>query len=174
MSRKKKNAQLQHYHKNESGGYDYDGGHWLWQDDQKRIPFVRAGCARFIIALGLMVLAGCLPAPGADHAVYILLPYAAGLVAGVLALMAFIRLGLEKERLRDYVYDASVMKLPGRLSVSLAGALVAGAAQLLYVVIYRPEEGLMWATLYAVCELAAGGLMLIQKKKGDALSWVKE
>ncbi len=174
MNRKKRSANLKHYHQNEAGGYDYDGAHWRWQDDSLRKPFLTAGYLRIGLAIGLMILAGCLPAPGAGYAVYILLPYAAGIVAGVLSLMAFIRLSLEKERLRDYVYDSSVMKLPGRLTVSLAGAAVAGAAQLIYIAIYRPVQGIAWAAAYAVCELLAAGLLLVQKKKGDLLSWTKE
>ncbi len=174
MNRKKRRANLKHYHQNEAGGYDYDGAHWRWQDDQLRKPFLTAGYIRICLAVGLMILAGCLPAPGAGYAVYILLPYAAGILAGVLSLMAFARLSMEKERLRDYVYDSSVMKLPGRLTVSLAGAAVAGAAQLLHIIIYRPDAGMIWAAAYAVCEFLSAGLLLVQKKKGDLLTWTKE
>ena len=174
MSRKKTRERIQHYHKNESGGYDFDGACYHWQDPSLRTPFLRNGYIRICLGIGLMILAGCLPAPGADHAAYILIPYAAGIVAGVLSLLAFIRLSLEKEKLRDYVYDSSVMKLPGRLVVSLAGSAAAGLAQLLYIVVCRPAEGLAWGLFYTLCELAAAGLLLIQKKKGDSLSWVKE
>ena len=174
MSRKKTRERIQHYHKNEPGGYDYDGACYCWENASDRVPFLRNGYIRICLGIGLMILAGCLPAPGADHAAYILLPYAAGVVAGVLSLLAFIRLSLEKEKLRDYVYDSSVMKLPGRLVVSLAGSAAAGAAQLLYIAVCRPEEGLAWALVYALCELAAAGLFLSQKKKGDSLSWIKE
>lgn len=174
MSRKKRRANLKHYHQNEAGGYEYDGAHWRWQDDSLRKPFIRAGYLRICLAIGLMILAGCIPAPGAGYAVSILLPYAAGILAGVLSLMAFVRMGLEKDRLRDYVYEASVPKLPGRLTVSMAGAAVAGAAQLIHIAVYRPHQGLVWAIVYAACELLAAGLLLIQKKKGDLLTWTKE
>ena len=43
-----------------------------------------------------LVVAGCLPAPGADNAFYVLLPYAVALVASIASLMA--RLGLTFRR----------------------------------------------------------------------------
>lgn len=104
--------------------------------------------------------AGCFSAPGTGRCFYILLPYAAALIACVLAAWAAVRLAAGGVRLRQYVYDGTVKKLPRR---TLAAAVLAGAAALgetVYLLLHGPEGLALGAAAYLLCQLGAAAAML--------------
>ncbi len=123
-------------------------------------------------AMGLTVLCGCLPLAGMTRAVYVIAPYMCQFIAGGMLLWAVGKMTGGGDGLREYVFDASVPRLPGRAAamalfsvltaigegVSLlklgdgsgnrAAVIVFFAAQLIVFVISliwrRMERGILW------------------------------
>ncbi len=173
MSQKKrKRAYLDDYHQNASGGYDYEGDLWRWEDPADRQRFLKGSWISLVLASAMMIGAGCLPAPGADHAPYVLLPYAVGIMAAVLAMMALVRLTGEKEKIRGHIYEISVLKLPGRLLFGGVLPIGSAAGELIYLILHRIFNGA--AAAFIVLEIAAGILLLLLRKRFAGLKWVKE
>ncbi len=172
MSRKKKRAYLNDYHQNASGGYDYEGDLWSWEDPAGRKGSLTVSWVSLCLGLVLMIAAGCLPAPGADHVPYVLLPYAVGIMACVLAMMALMRLTGEKDKIRGHVYESSVVKLPLRLILGGVMPLVAALGELVYLALHRIMTGP--AIGFIALECASGIVVVLLKIRFDRLKWVKE
>ena len=127
MAQRKKGrrAYLDSFHQTPSGDYIYTGATYSLANGSGRtaVRLAVLGAA----AVAAEAAAGCFSAPGTGRCFYILLPYAAALIACVLAAWAAVRLAAGGVRLRQYVYDGTVKKLPSR---TLAAAVLAGAAAL--------------------------------------------
>ena len=172
MSRKNKRAYLRDYHQNPSGGYDYKGTFWLWENAETRKAFLRTGWAMLILALILMIAAGCLPAPGTDHAPYVLIPYAAGILACALGMMAMMRLTGEKEKIRGHIYDSSIGKMQPRLLAGIIFPLIAAAGEILYMAVQAAISS--YGAGFAAAEAAAGVLMLLGYRSFVRMKWTKD
>lgn len=122
---------LKDFEKNADGSYAYRGTVYQYQGQAKHLLLikVRLGilCACMLAAL---ISAGCTAAPGMDNCIYVLLPYACGLLAGISSAWAFLRFCAGGQSIREYVYLASLPKLPFRLLLcaSAGGLAVVGEA----------------------------------------------
>lgn len=160
MAQRKKGrrAYLDSFHQTPSGDYIYTGATYSLANGSGRtaVRLAVLGAAAVVAEAA----AGCFSAPGTGRCFYILLPYAAALIACVLAAWAAVRLAAGGVRLRQYVYDGTVKKLPRR---TLAAAVLAGAAALgetVYLLLHGPEGLALGAAAYLLCQLGAAAAML--------------
>ena len=125
-----------------------------------------------------LIAAGFLPAPGADNAFYVLIPYAGAVVSCVLAAMAHFGLTFKRQAPDDYDRKTSVARR------SLAGAifsLVAAIGELAHTVFVGTTSGFGYAgpatsTTGSILPFAfayvllclAGGLRLMALNKRQA------
>lgn len=154
--KKERRTYLNDFQADDSGTYSYQGAYYVRQGDRKTLLREAAelwgGCA---ILAGATIINGCIPAPGMGNCFYVLLPYMVQLLAAVSAALAVCRMRAGRSPLREYVYQASVQKLPFRsgLAAVCAGITVAGEG--IYVVIHGTDGKTGSAVLFFLMEIAA-------------------
>lgn len=122
-------------------------------------------------AVACEVAGGCFPAPGNGRCFYVILPYAAALIACVMAAWAVGRLIAGGEQVREYVYDATVKKLPGRARAAAALAAATGAGEAVYLLLHGPEGMAAGAAAYLLCQGAAAGSMAALRRAARGLDY---
>lgn len=158
MAEKKKGrrAHLEAFKKNEKGEYIYTGK--MYAFDEKNIKWktavIRLGVV-WAALMAMMIINGCIPAPGMANCFYVLLPYAAQVVAAAslgTALFSMISAG---NPMREYQYEAAVKKIPLRAQLSAAFAGVNMLGEIIYLVQNGTGNVLGMAALFLVLEAAA-------------------
>ncbi len=105
--RKKRRAYLQDFVKGADGDYGYVGTSYAYAGASRRDFLVRiAVCA--VLAAASLFLEGTVRAPGMDHSPFVLLPYAASVVALLLLLWPAAGLLLTGDPVREYRYQRYV------------------------------------------------------------------
>ena len=95
------------------------------------------------------------PAPGAMQQFYVLLPYAGALVAGISAVWALARMSRGGARLRSYVYEETVAKLPLRCLLTGGFAALAAVGECMDVFLNGGQGAIWYAVLFAALAAAA-------------------
>ena len=125
--RKGRRAYLNDFTTNLRGDYVYQGSHFHYVGEtpwEKR--FRKLWGLTLAMAVSL-VGGGFLPAAGMNGVLYVVAPYLASVIAGTGVVWAMVKLRREG-KLRSYVYEASVLKLPTRGKVTAVFAILAAAA----------------------------------------------
>mgnify|MGYP000217109970 CR=1 FL=1 len=121
-----------------------------------RMPNCGACCGRCAAgALAALAAAGMVPAPGAMQQFYVLLPYAGALVAGISAVWALARMSRGGARLRSYVYEETVAKLPLRCLLTGGFAALAAVGECVDVFLNGGQDAIRYAVLFAALAAAA-------------------
>ena len=105
---------LNDFRRDVNGSYLYQGSYRRYTGS---MPYAKLRGLLWALcggALAALAAAGMVPAPGAMQQFYVLLPYAGALVAGISAVWALARMSRGGARLRSYVYEETVAKLPLR------------------------------------------------------------
>lgn len=126
--RKGRRAYLNDFTTNLRGDYVYQGSHFHYVGEtpwEKR--FRKLWGLTLAMAIGL-VGGGFLPAAGMNGVLYVVAPYLASVIAGTSVVWAMVKLRREG-KLRSYVYEASVLKLPTRGKVTAVFAILAAAGE---------------------------------------------
>lgn len=131
---KGRRAYLNDFKKNEEGTYEYQGILYRWAGAQGgfrkellHLWFV------FGVMMVLLVITGCLDAPGLMNSFAVILPFSVSFVFGVSTGWGLWRMTAGGQQLRSYVYEASVRKLPFRSGGVLVCTIAAILGELLYV-----------------------------------------
>lgn len=170
--RKNKHAYLDDFEKDLNGNYQYRGVHYHYKGTQPRGKALA----------GLWVLCGggtaCLLAAGFVHGAtahapfWLLLPYMAGLLAGVYVLYLLVRLTAGGDPLRAYIHEQTAQKLPG---VCLAAAILAAltaAAQLVQLAL--GGQNLAARLLFAALQTVAAAAFIRANKRFKVLKYEKQ
>ncbi len=170
--RKGRRAYLNDFKKNENGEYIYQGTLYSCQEQgegrRRTLMMQLVLCAA---VLAVKVAAGCIPAPGMEGSIYVLLPYAAGLIAIVSVLWGMCRLLGGGEPLREYIYEATVPKLPLRMALAAGCAGLAIAGELIQVILCGAEEKLGYMFLFFLLEACVLAATLVLRQKFRRLIW---
>ena len=125
---------------------------------QTRVETVRGYYERFLARfpdVAALAAAGMVPAPGAMQQFYVLLPYAGALVAGISAVWALARMSRGGARLRSYVYEETVAKLPLRCLLTGGFAALAAVGECMDVFLNGGQNAIRYAVLFAALAAAA-------------------
>ena len=126
--RKGRRAYLNDFTTNLQGDYVYQGSHFHytgetpWERQLRRLWGLTLA-----MAIGL-VGGGFLPAAGMNGVLYVVLPYLVSVIAGASVVWAMAKLRREG-RLRSYVYEATILKLPARANAAAVSAALASAGE---------------------------------------------
>ncbi len=173
---KRRRAYLENFHKEQDGKSVYQGEQYTYQGSggsgglRRELFRLWGWCAALLASLAA---AGCITAPGMENCFYVLLPYAAGLMAGVSVCWALCRLTNGGDPLKAYVYEATVGALPLR---SLLTALCA-AACMVGEIVFAMRHGIgektagFWGFLF-FCALAVF-LSAMLHRKIRSMRWEK-
>ena len=169
----KDRSYLDDYQINEEGQYEYQGTFYRWEEPKKRKGVQQGLWLRLTAAAVLMLAAGCIPAPGVNHAFYLLLPYAAGLGCCIWSAMALGRMCAEADPMREHVFQTSAGRLPVTFLLACAAALICVIAEVVHLIGFNTEGSLLWGLVFILLEAAAAWLLLTNRRKMNGLTWKK-
>ena len=170
--RKNKHAYLDDFEKDLNGNYQYRGAHYYYKGTQPRGKALA----------GLWVLCGggtaCLLAAGFVHGAtahapfWLLLPYMAGLLAGVYVLYLLVRLTAGGDPLRAYIHEQTAQKLPGVCLAAAVLAALTAAAQLVQLAL--GGQNLAARLLFAALQTVAAAAFIRATKRFKVLKYEKQ
>ena len=170
--RKNKRAYLDDFEKDLNGNYQYRGAHYYYKGTQPRGKALA----------GLWVLCGggaaCLLAAGFVHGAtahapfWLLLPYMAGLLAGVYVLYLLVRLTAGGDPLRAYIHEQTAQKLPGVCLAAAVLAALTAAAQLVQLAL--GGQNLAARLLFAALQTVAAAAFIRASKRFKVLKYEKQ
>lgn len=170
--RKNKHAYLDDFEKDLNGNYQYRGAHYYYKGTQPRGKALA----------GLWVLCGggtaCLLAAGFMHGAtahapfWLLLPYMAGLLAGVYVLYLLVRLTAGGDPLRAYIHEQTAQKLPGVCLAAAVLAALTAAAQLVQLAL--GGQNLAARLLFAALQTVAAAAFIRASKRFKVLKYEKQ
>lgn len=170
--RKNRHAYLDDFEKDLNGNYQYRGAHYYYKGTQPRGKALA----------GLWVLCGggtaCLLAAGFVHGAtahapfWLLLPYMAGLLAGVYVLYLLVRLTAGGDPLRAYIHEQTAQKLPGVCLAAAVLAALTAAAQLVQLAL--GGQNLAARLLFAALQTVAAAAFIRANKRFKVLKYEKQ
>ena len=174
MMRKKRRSYLDHFHKNAAGEYIYSGEYYDYDGGGK--PFRRAMAELWLccgLAVAATVAGGCIPVPGMSHCAYVLLPYVIAIIAAFSVVWSLGQLAAGGMSLREYIYAATVRRLPRRFLITavFSGLTVLGEG--VYLILHGPGDRLGFAVVFLVLGMVAAGAATTGKILLSGLSWSK-
>ncbi len=126
---KGRRAYLNDYEKDASGSYIYTGTTYHWKSPRK--ASLRGLWMMAVASFAAQIAAGCISDTGMDGRFWVLLPYAAALIASVSLVWGNYTLAGGGEKIPEHVFQKSVEALPVRAlltavfsGIALAGELV--------------------------------------------------
>lgn len=146
---------LNDFRRDVNGSYLYQGSYRRYTGS---MPYAKLRDLLWALcggALAALAAAGMVPAPGAMQQFYVLLPYAGALVAGISAVWALARMSRGGARLRSYVYEETVAKLPLRCLLTGGFAALAAVGECMDVFLNGGQNAIRYAVLFAALAAAA-------------------
>lgn len=167
-------ANLKDFQRDASGQYVYTGASYTLSDKTGRT----GKCALLPLwcfgglTLVLTVVQGCVPAGGMRGCAYVLLPFAAELLCAVSVIWALVRLSVNPDPIREYVYTAAAEPLPRRGVFTAVFAGLACVGELVFALLHTGENTAgTW--LLAALMAASGGCALLLRRAARTLRWEK-
>ena len=118
-----------------------------------------------------LLLSGFLPLRRCRGCFYVLLPYLIALVAAISCLWIRLVLSGGGDPLRQYVHDATVLKLPGRAMVSAVAALACISGEIVSCAL-NGADGEIGALIAVFLLLAVGaGAMVLLRRRIRGAVW---
>ncbi|MDO5416930.1 MAG: hypothetical protein Q4F29_07015 [Lachnospiraceae bacterium] len=165
---------LNSFQKDSSGNFVYEGEYYVFDGTK---PELRRALAKLwalcLVLLAALLAAGCVDGPGTGNCFYVLLPYAVSLIAGIRTCWALGRLTAGGNPMREYVYQASVEKIPGCAVFTAVCAGAAAAGELVYL--FRNGAGgkLPGGCAFLFLEGIAFILALMVRRGSYGIKWLK-
>lgn len=170
--RKYWNDHLMDMHLNEEGEYDYKGVHYEIQGDGKA-----AAIKALIMSLSidaLLITAGIIPASGAMDTWYVIMPFAITIViAGFLTYYTIKWLYRGPKRLRGYVYNKTVVRIPGFAMAASIIAAITLIMEVFYLITHGMGEYPKGAFFLMISVLLTAVLGLVLCRSVKAQEWLK-
>lgn len=175
--KKRRRAYLESFRKNEEGTYEYAGNVYEFQGTGSRENELRRELVKFwgagLVLMGSLAAAGCISAPGMGNCFYVLLPYAAALMSGVSTLWALCRLTSGSNPLKEYVYEASVVKMPGRTVLTIFCIAMSMMGELVYICFHGIGEMTAGFCIFMVLNLLAAVCAMMMRRQILGMRWKK-
>ncbi len=146
-------AYLDAFQKDREGNYIYTGKLYIWQGEESalRRRIVIAGA----LSAGMLFLAAaalCVDAPGTTGCVYVLFPAVLALPGSISVCWGVARLWAGGTSMREYVYQATMEKVPGRAAATGAMAAAAILGESIYLLKNGTGGRGTWAFLFVLCQ----------------------
>ena len=166
--RRERHPHVKYIEKDKNGKYVYKGT-WYFFDGSEKERKTKNGklWALCCAVLCVIVICGFLPVPGMNNTIYLLLPYMVELPAGVYVCWKQGRLMLNKDPLREYVYEDLTEKIPMGAVIVLAAAAILAAGEIVFLILNgaggRPGYAAAFIVLQAACAASVYGVRRIFK-----------
>lgn len=167
--RRGRRAYLEDFHQNVAGEYIYTGQTHAWKAPRGKTLRKLWLCA--IAAIGAAVAAGCVPNTGMERRVWALIPYVLMLISSGVQGWLLYKLTDGGDPVRDYVWKASVPRLP---AVGIVTGILALASIVMEIVnIFAPNFAgtLPFALGLIGLEVLAGATSVVLSRTVKGLEW---
>lgn len=172
--KKKRRSYLNDFKQNESGSYDYEGAMYAFcEKNQSRKMMLIKQCGLCGGLILTAVINGFLPIPGLQDSAFVLLPFAVELIASISCCVAIGRILINEKTLREYVYQQTVLKLPGRSAIALFGAGAALLGELLYLAQDLSKARSVYVMIFFILQLVSFGSALYLHRESKTQQWEK-
>lgn len=179
MAEKKKRsgrrAYLDNFRRSASGEYIYTGDYYTYINSggkpRKRalaeLWAPAAACAAASLA------SGCLSANGAGNCIYVLLPYILELALAASVVWGMAKLSSGGDPIREYVYEASVPKLPRRAAACAIFALAGLVGEGVFLLLHGFGGKTAATLVYLALKLAAASIAMVFRGNIKRFEWQK-
>lgn len=158
-----------------TGEYIYQGPLYASENGHGMTPkgaMVRRWCFGIAVAV-LEVLAGCLPAPGTADRFYVLVPYAAAIITAGVLIWGLAQMPGDGGPVREYVYESWVVPMPLRTMAAAILAFLAGAGEVLELILRGSGGKTAAAVGFILCQCGALVISLIWRRLERGVVWSK-
>ena len=156
------------------GGYRYTGKYYDFPEGQrftsKRLTQLRTGLAALTLLLTLG--SGLLNSPGMRNTFYVILPFMGSFICGIAMAWSAGRAMYHGVPLKEYVYEATIVRLRGLTLFQLFFAVLAAAGEIVFLILSE-EKDLALSLLFAALQLLAGASSLTLKLIERQCRWEK-
>ncbi len=161
---------VEDYQIDESGRYVFTGTTYRWPVERKK--FLRRQWLFSILVFGIQIAAGFIPGVGMNGRAWVLLPYAAALLAAGSVLWGTYELADGGDPLRDYNYKKSAAVLPFRGILVMIFSAAAVLGELINVLLIGQYDGTVSGALLYMAVEALGFLTgYLGRKQIAGLTW---
>jgi tellurite resistance protein TehA-like permease len=172
MAGGRKKEYLNDYVRDENGKYSYKGKYLTLdcaESEHKKITATLI-CSCVIITV-TTILSGCINAGGMNNTFYVILPYIAEVAALFFSMRYMMRLILEGRQVKEYVYKATVPKIPTALAALAVCAVISFVCSLVFDIIGGFKENAVLCILYLCFKLIEALMSFTLMKYFNTLSW---
>lgn len=174
--RRGRREHLKDFYQDVTGKYVYGGTMYtcgLPKEEYKRLLNILWLCGGGTMAA--QILAGCIPAAGMQEGFWVLPFYLGAIISCGMVCWALGELTSGGDPIREYIYAASVEKLPRRCEFSMVFSGLCLVGLLVKLLWSGLQNSSLWATvLFVAIQIAAIGAMLTIKKMINNLHWCKK
>ena len=170
--KKGRRAYLSDIQPNLAGEYVYVGSYYCYVPQGK--TYLRALSEIIllsILSLAAFVAAGLVRAGGMGNCFYVLLPYIGEAISVFVLLWAVSKILIKGEKLREYVYGSSILRIPGACVCSAAFAAVGLIGILIFTLLNGTDGSAGEYILLLAAKLIAIAAPLLLKKLMKGLKW---
>lgn len=167
--RRGRRAYLEDFHQNVAGEYIYTGQTHAWKAPRGKTLRKLWLCA--IAAIGAAVAAGCVPNTGMERRVWALIPYVLMLISSGVQGWLLYKLTDGGDPVRDYVWKASVPRLPAAGIVTGILALASIVTEIANIFAPNFAETLPFALGLIGLDVLAGATSVVLSRTVKGLEW---
>ena len=158
------------------GGFRYIGKYYRFAEGQeltvKKWTLIRTALC---VITGLAVLgSGLLNSPGMHNTAYVIIPFMGSFICAVAMIWAAGRAAYHGVPLKEYVFDATVLRLKGLTIAQAVFSVLAAAGEILFLFLSSEEEKRIAAAIsFAALQLVACAAALILRAFEKKPQWEK-
>lgn len=170
MVRKSRKSALEHYQVNAGGEYVYTGRYLKYRNEGKSRKRALAELwAVSLLMTGCTLACGCIPAPGMVNTFYVLLPLILEIILACTCIWSLGQATVEGDPMKEYVYQDSVEKLPGRFLGTAIFAAATILMELLFLLLSKEVSVLV--VLVLILQVAALLLAILGRRGIRRIHW---
>ncbi len=169
--RKGRKAYLNDYKPKKGGGYEYKGKRYAYRGDQSFKSMLIRLWAFGGGAFACMIVAGSVSPPGINGCAYVILPYAAGVIAAVSIVWALCRLTARGQSLEKHVYEATVEALPKRGIMFLFFSAISLAGLAVYVIFNGFQQKFIHFLVFFAAQILGMVLIILLGRYIKSIEW---
>jgi hypothetical protein len=118
-------------------------------------------------------VAGSIDAPGSRNSMFVLIPYVIELMGGISMVWAMCRLTAGGNRMREYVYQASAEKLPGRAMFTAVFGVLSLVGEIIYICQNGFEKKIIGFLIFLILEILIFAMSLLMRLFITKMEWTK-
>lgn len=173
--KKGRKAYLNDFQPNLAGEYTYTGAHYRYAGNKMSYRSARAQVIISVSAMLAGLLApGFVRAGGMGNCFYVLIPYMAEAISVFVTLYAVFKMLTGSERLREYIYEKSVLRIPGGCICCAAFAALGFICSMIFSAINGIGGSTAEAAVLIVGKTLGITAPLSMRKHILSLEWKKE